>query len=89
MLKVLFFGQLKDVIKTEYLEIEIVQNDQSGQPINTVAMLRNLLREKGDIWYEYLAYGKALVAVNQVMTGDDTALNDTDEIAFFPPVTGG
>jgi molybdopterin synthase sulfur carrier subunit len=39
MLKVLFFGQLKDVIKTEYLEIEIVQNDQSGQPINTVAML--------------------------------------------------
>jgi molybdopterin synthase sulfur carrier subunit len=52
-------------------------------------MLRNLLREKGDIWNEYLAYGKALVAVNQVMTGDDTALNDTDEIAFFPPVTGG
>lgn len=89
MLKVLFFGQLKDVIKTEYLEIEIIQNGQSGQPINTVAMLRNLLQEKGDIWNEYLAYGKALVAVNQEMTGDDTALNDTDEIAFFPPVTGG
>jgi molybdopterin synthase sulfur carrier subunit len=101
MLKVLFFGQLKDVIKTEYLEIEIIQNGQNGQngqsgqsgqsgkPINTVAMLRNLLQEKGDIWNEYLAYGKALVAVNQEMTGDDTALNDTDEIAFFPPVTGG
>ncbi len=92
MLKVLFFGQLKDVIKTEYLEIEIIQNGQngqSGQPINTVAMLRNLLQEKGDVWNEYLAYGKALVAVNQEMTGDDTALNDTDEIAFFPPVTGG
>ncbi|MFT6776637.1 MAG: molybdopterin synthase sulfur carrier subunit [Paraglaciecola sp.] len=89
MLKVLFFGQLKDVIKTEYLEIDIIRDGQSGKPINTVAMLRNLLQEKGDIWNEYLAYGKALVAVNQEMTGDDTVLNDTDEIAFFPPVTGG
>jgi molybdopterin synthase sulfur carrier subunit len=36
-----------------------------------------------------LALGKALVAVNQEMTSDDTALNDADEVAFFPPVTGG
>jgi len=36
-----------------------------------------------------LAYGKALVAVNQEMTSDDTVLCDADEVAFFPPVTGG
>ncbi|MGK0268303.1 MAG: molybdopterin synthase sulfur carrier subunit [Paraglaciecola sp.] len=89
MLKVLFFGQLKDVIKTEYLEVEFIQIGQNAKPINTVAMLRNLLQEKGDIWNEYLALGKALVAVNQEMTSDDTALNDADEVAFFPPVTGG
>ena len=95
MLKVLFFGQLKDIIQTEHLEIEVIQNDQSGKegqshkPINTVAMLRHLLQKKDDIWNEHLAYGKALVAVNQEMTSDDTALNDADEIAFFPPVTGG
>ena len=86
MLKVLFFGQLKEVIKTECLEIELIQ---SGRQINTVAILRSLLQAKGDIWNEYLAYGKALVAVNQEMTSDDTVLNDADEIAFFPPVTGG
>lgn len=86
MLKVLFFGQLKEVIKTESLEIEFVQ---SGKQINTVAILRSRLQAKGDIWNEYLAYGKALVAVNQEMTSDDTVLNDADEIAFFPPVTGG
>jgi molybdopterin synthase sulfur carrier subunit len=89
MLKVLFFGQLKDVIKTEYLEVEFIQIGLNAKPINTVAMLRNLLQEKGDIWNEYLALGKALVAVNQEMTSDDTALNDADEVAFFPPVTGG
>ena len=86
MLKILFFGQLKEVTKTECLEINLNQSDKQ---INTVAMLRSLLQEKGDIWNEYLAFGKALVAVNQEMTRDDAALNDGDEIAFFPPVTGG
>jgi molybdopterin synthase sulfur carrier subunit len=86
MLKILFFGQLKEVIKTECLEIEVIQ---SGKQIDTVAMLRCLLQAKGDVWNEYLALGKALVAVNQEMTSDETVLNDADEIAFFPPVTGG
>jgi len=86
MLKILFFGQLKEIIKTESLEIEIIQ---SGKQLNTVAKLRSLLQAKGEVWNEYLAYGKALVAVNQEITNDDTVLNDADEIAFFPPVTGG
>ena len=86
MLKVLFFGQLKEVIKTECLDIALIQ---SGKTLNTVAMLRSFLQAKGEVWNEYLAYGKALVAVNQEMTSDDTVLNDADEIAFFPPVTGG
>jgi molybdopterin synthase sulfur carrier subunit len=86
MLKILFFGQLKEITKTESLEIDITQN---GEKLNTVAKLRSLLQAKGDIWNEYLAYGKALVAVNQVMTSDDTEINEADEIAFFPPVTGG
>lgn len=86
MLKILFFGQLKEITQTEGLEINIIQN---GEILNTVANLRSLLQEKGDVWDEYLAYGKALVAVNQEMTSDDTAINNGDEIAFFPPVTGG
>ena len=86
ILKILFFGQLKEIIKTESLEIEIIQ---SGKQLNTVAKLRSLLQAKGEVWNEYLAYGKALVAVNQEITNDDTVLNDADEIAFFPPVTGG
>jgi molybdopterin synthase sulfur carrier subunit len=86
MLKVLFFGQLKEVVKTDCLEIQLIE---SGKQVNTVAKLRSVLQSKGDIWNEYLTYGKALVAVNQEMTSDDTVLNDADEIAFFPPVTGG
>jgi molybdopterin synthase sulfur carrier subunit len=86
MLKILFFGQLKEITKTDSLEIDIIQK---GKKMNTVAELRGLLQAKSDIWNEYLAYGKALVAVNQEMTSDDAEINETDEIAFFPPVTGG
>tara|TARA_R110002167_G_scaffold341117_1_gene549296 strand:+ start:273 stop:533 length:261 start_codon:yes stop_codon:yes gene_type:complete len=86
MLKILFFGQLKEVLKTEFLDIEFVS---SGEQINSVDKLRSILQAKGDVWDEYLAYGKALVAVNQEMTNDDAVIGDADEIAFFPPVTGG
>lgn len=86
MLNVVFFGHLKEVVKTDTLEIDI---SQANQQINTVEKLRHLLQQKGEIWCEYLAYGKALVAVNQEMSSDETTIKEGDEIAFFPPVTGG
>jgi len=33
--------------------------------------------------------GRVMCAVNQVMAGDRTPITDDDEVAFFPPVTGG
>ncbi|MBK8970785.1 MAG: MoaD/ThiS family protein [Hahellaceae bacterium] len=33
--------------------------------------------------------GPVLVAINHEMVGLDSPLNDGDEVAFFPPVTGG
>lgn len=86
MLKVLFFGQLKEIVKTDSVDIELIQK---GNKLNSVADLRIFLQENGDVWSEYLACGKALVAVNQEIVNEDFVLKDGDEIAFFPPVTGG
>jgi molybdopterin synthase sulfur carrier subunit len=41
MLRILFFGQLKEMVKTESLDIELFQNDKK---VNTVAMLRSFLQ---------------------------------------------
>jgi len=57
---------------------------------STVAGLRALLMARGGPWQSALAQGKALrVAVNQEMAQPTTAVKPGDEVAFFPPVTGG
>ncbi|MCK6391649.1 MAG: molybdopterin converting factor subunit 1 [Azonexus sp.] len=55
--------------------------------VNTIAGLRDWLVGQGR---EALATTRNLrCAVNQDMAGLDTPVRDGDEVAFFPPVTGG
>lgn len=56
----------------------------------TVGALRDELIARGGAWAEALARGRAVrAALDQAMVGDDAALRDGAEVAFFPPVTGG
>jgi len=58
--------------------------------IADVGALREWLRDRGGAWAEELAPGRAVrVAVNEEMAEPATPLREGDEIAFFPPVTGG
>jgi len=57
---------------------------------STVAGLRTLLMARGGPWQSALAQGRALrVAVNHEMAQPATPVKPGDEVAFFPPVTGG
>lgn len=54
----------------------------------------NVLRESvrtrhGDKVADMLADVRCVLAVNQVVVTANTTLEDGDEVAFFPPVTGG
>jgi sulfur-carrier protein len=58
--------------------------------IGTVAALLAWLRARGGIWAHELALGRAVrVAVNHDVAEPTTAIQSDDEIALFPPVTGG
>ncbi|MBT1065201.1 molybdopterin synthase sulfur carrier subunit [Bowmanella sp. Y26] len=81
MIKVLFFAQLREVLDCASLELEA--------NVSNIAELRAQLAQKGQRWQEFLASDKALVAVNQTLVNEDCTLNSGDEVAFFPPVTGG
>lgn len=80
-MKVLFFAQLREDLKTSEVQIE--------ENIETVKQLRSLLQKKGDRWQYLLSSERSLVAVNQTLSDDESLLNTNDEVAFFPPVTGG
>ena len=57
---------------------------------SSVAALLAALRERGGSFGLELAAGRAVrVAVNHALVATDAALRDGDEVALFPPVTGG
>lgn len=56
----------------------------------TVGALRDELMARSEAAASALAHGKAVrMALNQDMCSGDAALKAGDEVAFFPPVTGG
>ena len=82
--KVLFFAGLREQLGTSGEEIELPGG------IATVAGLRSYLSKRGNSWKTALAEGKLVrAAVNQDMVQQTAAIKAGDEVAFFPPVTGG
>jgi molybdopterin synthase sulfur carrier subunit len=62
----------------------------AGVDTATVAALMDkLVALHGEDWERVLRQGKVLMAVNQIVARADTPVKDGDEVAFFPPVTGG
>jgi len=82
--KVLYFAGLREQLGKPGEDLEL------SASVSTVAGLRALLMARGGAWQSALAQGRALrVAVNQEMAQPTTAVKPGDEVAFFPPVTGG
>ncbi len=82
MLNVLFFARLKDQLGTSRIEIDVTF------PL-TVASLKQLLIEQHAAWQAPLSADNLLCAVNHNIVNEQHLINATDEVAFFPPVTGG
>ena len=82
--KVLFFAGLREQLGTPGEELEL----PSG--VSTVAGLRSHLMQRGGAWQSVFADKRLVrVALNQDMAAPAAALKPGDEVAFFPPVTGG
>ena len=82
--KVLYFAGLREQLGRPGEELDV------SPAVTTVAGLRTLLTARGGAWQTALAQGKALrVAVNQEVAQPTTPVKPGDEVAFFPPVTGG
>lgn len=84
MVTVLYFARLRETLgkSSEQVALPASVRDLEG--------LRALLVARGGTWEQELAPGKPVrAAVNQTMAVGDAPVADGDEVAFFPPVTGG
>lgn len=71
----------------ETLGVDHEQIPWSGD-LSNLRSLRNALLQRGEAW-QVLAEPRLMCARNQLMCSLDEPLEDGDEVAFFPPVTGG
>ena len=83
MARVLYFARVAELMGLKSEDIDTTGCD-------TVADLIQLLRARGEPYQHALdTETRILIAVNQEMCPAETPISNTDEIAFFPPVTGG
>ncbi len=82
MINIVFFAQLREQLKSDGLQLDI------STPC-TVKDIQVALLEKNPQWSDFLSNPALMCAVNQDMVQLDAQVVNGNEVAFFPPVTGG
>ena len=83
-MKVLYFAWLKEKTGTGQEDLDLPHG------VSDVAGLIAWLKSQGDGYGDAFADEAVVrVAVNQEHVATDHKLSNGDEVAFFPPVTGG
>lgn len=82
--KILYFASLREQLDTGDESLDLPDE------VTDAGQLVNLLQQRGNHWSEIFSDNRRLmISINQQMAKADTAITAGDEIAFFPPVTGG
>ena len=82
--RVLYFASVREKLGRDAEELELPAE------VSTIAGLRSHLRARGGAWADALAESRLLrTALNQDMAQPAAPIKSGDEVAFFPPVTGG
>ncbi len=78
-MKILYFASLKESLKLSSEEIILATN------ITTAQLKKQLIDRHGEHHFP----NNVLCAINQEIANDPVIINEVDEVAFYPPVTGG
>ena len=84
MLKLLYFARLREALDVAGEELPLPQH------VADVKGLMQVLAARGGAWQQEFDGCRLIrAAVNQELVSDSAGIKAGDEIAFFPPVTGG
>jgi sulfur-carrier protein len=81
---VLYFARIKEAVNYSSEELDLPAD------VTTITSLKNWLALRGDTWAN-LFNGKQVVraAIHHELVDNLAVIKANDEVAFFPPVTGG
>ena len=83
-MKVLYFSWIKDKLGKSYEEIKVNNN------IKTINDLITLLTQTNEDYRDVFKDTSSIrVSINMETARFEDSINDNDEVAFFPPMTGG
>ena len=83
VVRLVFLARLREALGASHERLDLAAP-------TTVGALRATLCARGGAWATELAPGRAVrVALNHALVADDARVAPGDEVAFFPPVTGG
>jgi len=83
MLQLRYFASLREALGIGEEQLELPPQ------VTDIASLTRWLQRREEPWASALADSRLHVAINQVLARPDAAVADGDEVAWFPPVTGG
>jgi molybdopterin synthase sulfur carrier subunit len=84
MIRLVYLARLRDSLGIGSESVDLPAD------VATVTGLLAWLAQRGGAWGHELAPGRAVrIAVNHEIAQQDTAIRAGDEVALFPPVTGG
>ena len=81
--KIVFFANLREALGVDSVDLQI-----SGS-CSVSALISQLANQQSPEWLGILTAENIRIAVNQDLINEDVGVIDGDEVAFFPPVTGG
>jgi len=83
MIRLRYFASLRETLGVADEQLELPAG------VRDVSDLSRWLQARGDEWESALADRQLHVAINQGIASPDATIRDGDEVAWFPPVTGG
>jgi len=82
--KLFYFAKVREAIGIDREELDLESD------IKTVSDLIELLKGRGSHWQDMFSMPTTFrMAVNQEMVEATHKISANDEVAFFPPITGG
>jgi molybdopterin synthase sulfur carrier subunit len=83
MIDVRYFANIRESLGVSHEQVSLPTT-------NTVAgLIAQLIAQHGASWQQAVGTTRVLAAVNHELVPHETTIKDGDEVAFFPPVTGG